>query len=133
MLSGCNKNAPSASDATTPWLGVYAAAPGNSLTQIQISKAGDHTLKIVLKINQFSYVYTATTLQSVAITGANTGTISENEKIIESTDLGIYGFRGTILLNGTHINLNAVATNVDASTSPEFNPMNFTFSGDKVQ
>jgi hypothetical protein len=133
IFSGCTKTAPAANDATTPWVGTYAGSPGSSLTEIQISRAGDNMLKIVLKVNQFSYIYTATTLQSVSITGSGAATIAEDQHIIESTDLGLYGFKGSVSLSGTHVNLTATATNLQSGASSEYNPMNFTFSGDKVQ
>jgi len=135
LLSGCSKEPAAGPISGTNWAGVYVADPqsASTLTQIQISNASGNALKIVLKVEQFSYVYTATTLQSVAVTSGTTATINENEEIIENTDLGLYAFKGTVTINGTHVTLNATATNLGSGASSENSPMNFTFSGDKAQ
>ncbi len=131
MTTGCNKTAPTGPDSTTNWVGNYTTGGNNGLTQIQITRVNDKTVKIIFKVIQDYYMYTATTLQNVSISG-NNATIAESQSIIESTDLGRYTFQGTVVLNGNHVTLNAIATNVDP-TNTENSPMNFSFSGDKVQ
>ncbi len=135
MLSGCKKEAPVIPDGAANWIGTYNASNNGSIQQIQINAAGNNALQVIIKINQFSYLYTASTLQNVIISGtnANAAVISEDEHIIETTDLGLYSFKGTISLSGNQVTMNAVATNLESGATSENSPMNFTFSGSRAQ
>lgn len=138
ILSACQKEASVTSatpDSTSKWVGTYNVAnpTGNSgPTQVQITSAGNNTIKVIIRIEQFSYIYTASTLQGVTING-NTATINETQNIIEATDLGPYAFTGTLQLNGNTLALSANAVSVRNPVNVEYSPMNFAFSGNKVQ
>jgi hypothetical protein len=135
MLSGCKKDlAPAANDPTTPWVGTYNVANpvgNNGVTQIQIIRAGNNSLRVILKMQQFSYLYTATTLQNVTISGT-TATINETQNIIEQTDLGPYVFSGTMQISGGVAVLSSSAVSVQTPNNSDVSPLNFNFSGAKV-
>lgn len=133
VLSGCNKDAPISGPATA-WAGTYNTANpvgNNGVTQVQVVAVSGTTVKIVLKTEQFSYLYTASTLQQVKVSGT-TGTINETQNIIEQTDLGPYVFSGTVQVNGTQLILSSSAISVKSPNNSEISPMNFTFQGNKV-
>jgi hypothetical protein len=138
LLSACKKEATTDSgpDITTPWVGTYnVASPDGSsgITQVQIVKATNSSVKVIVRIEQFSYIYTATTLQDVTISG-NTATVGETQNIIEATDLGPYAFTGNIQLNddGT-VALSTSAVSVRVPVNVEYSPMIFTFQGTKTK
>gem|GEM_PF-2801811 len=135
MLTGCSKTAPpSPNDPTNAWVGTYNATNpvgNNGVTQVQVVRASDNSLKVILKVEQFSYLYTASTLQSVKIAGT-TGTISETQNIIEATDLGPYVFNGTMQVNGKKLILSSSAISVQSPNNSDVSPMNFNFQGTKV-
>ena len=132
LLDGCKKETTtSVPPALAQWVGTYNGPYGSSLEQIQINYIGNNTLEIIMKVNQFSYLYTATTLKNVTVSG-NTATISEVENIIEETNYGPYKFNGTLSLGSNGVQLNATALSVQVPAN-ENSPMEFTFSGQKVQ
>ena len=133
ILSGCKKDAPATGPASA-FVGTYVTAnpvSNNGVTQVQVVQASDNTLKVVIKIEQFSYLYTASTLQKVTVSGT-TGTISETQNIIEATDLGPYVFNGTVQINGDHLTLATSAISVQTPNNSDVSPMNFSFSGKKI-
>lgn len=135
FISGCQKDAPvSANDKASKFVGIYNVPVnnGSGLTQIQILRVNETTLKVILKVTDASYQYTATTLQNVTVSGSNTATISETQNIIEATDLGPYTFSGTIMINGTNATLSSTAISIRVPYNDN-SPMNFSFSGKKVQ
>jgi len=134
ILSGCKKNESAASgpDLTVNWVGTYNGAYMAPIQQIQINKIDNSTVQIIVKQLQFSYEYTATTLQAVKITG-NTAVINEVQNIIEQTDLGPYTFNGTLQLNGNTLALTSTAVSVQKPYNNENSPMNFAFNGKKVE
>ena len=134
-MSGCKKDSPSGPDNTSTWVGIYNVpnqAGSSGVTQIQIVKASDNTLRVILKQEQFNYLYTATTLQNVTISG-NTATINETQNIIEQTDLGPYVFNGTIILSGNTAILSTTAVSIKNPNNAEVSPLNFSFNGPKVR
>ena len=133
VLSGCNKNEPAASgpDYTVNWVGTYNGPYMSSIQQIQIKKVDNSTVQVIVKQLQFSYVYTCTTLQNVKVSG-NTAVINEVQNIIEQTDLGPYTFNGTLQLNNGDVSLTSTAVSVRQPVNNENSPMNFSFSGKKV-
>jgi hypothetical protein len=135
FISGCQKDTPvSANDKASKFVGIYNVPVnnGSGLTQIQIVRVNENSLKVILKITDAYYQYTATTLQNVTISGTNTATISETQNIIEATDLGPYVFSGTIMINGSNATLSGTAISVKVPYNDN-SPMNFSFSGKKVQ
>jgi hypothetical protein len=131
-ISGCKKEStPSGPDLTTPWVGNYSTGGTDGLTQIQITKASNTSVKVVFKVVQFYYEYTACTLQNVNISG-NTATISEIQNIIEQTNYGPYRFNGMIELRGNTLALTTSAVSVQVPSN-ENSPMAFNFQGAKVQ
>jgi uncharacterized protein YcfL len=135
LISGCQKDTPiPTNDPASKFVGIYNVPVnnGSGLTQIQIVRVNDRSFKVILKITDAYYQYTATTLQNVTISGTNTATINETQNIIEATDLGPYVFSGTIMINGTNATLSGTAISVKVPYNDN-SPMNFSFSGKKVQ
>lgn len=133
VLSGCKKEA-TATGPASAFVGTYVTANpvgNNGVTQVQVVQSGDNTLKVVLKVEQFSYLYTASTLQKVTVSGT-TGTISETQNIIEATDLGPYVFNGNLQINGDRLVLSTSAISVQSPNNSDVSPMNFSFSGKKI-
>jgi hypothetical protein len=133
FLDGCKKDpSESVPPALAKWVGIYNGPYGSALEQISISYAGNNTLQIVMKVNQYSYLYTATTLKDVSVSGT-TATISEVENIIEDTNYGPYQFNGLLTLNADNtLSLSATAVSVRTPAN-ENSPMNFNFQGNKVE
>jgi hypothetical protein len=133
ILSGCQKNESTASgpDYTANWVGTYDGPYMSSIQQIQINKVNNTTVQVIVKQLQFSYVYTATTLQNVKVTG-NTAVINEVQNIIEETNLGPYTFNGTLQLNNGSVSLTSTAVSVQQPVNNENSPMNFSFTGSKA-
>ena len=138
MLAGCKKEAPAATgpDYTTNWVGTYNIpnpANVNGVVQVQINKVNNTTLSVILKQEQFSYIYTATTLKNVTVSANTTlATINETENIIEATDLGPYAFTGNIAINNGNLALTTNAVSVRVPVNVEYSPMNFSFTGPRV-
>ena len=134
LLAGCKKEAPSTPSVADQWVGIYNVPEnnGSGLTQIQVVRSGDNSVKVVLKITQAYYQYTAATLQDVKIAGTNTASINETQNIIEATDLGPYSFSGSIQFNNGNAVLSGTAISIRVPYNSDNSPMNFSFSGKKV-
>jgi hypothetical protein len=123
LMCGCSKTAP-----VGPWSGTYVNVLGvtDSFSSVSVIYNSNNTANVVCKLYQFGYVYTAFTLQNVALTGT-TASFNQKQHIIEATDLGLYDIQGNMSLTSNQITFNAVATNLTS-----YNPndtKHFQFSG----
>lgn len=134
-LSACKKDTPAPTGPSAAFLGTYNTSNPvgyHGVTQVQIVQASDNSIKVILKLEEYSYLYTATTLQNVKVAGTS-ATISETQNIIEQTDLGPYVFNGTVQINGNNLVLTTSAISVQSPNNSDVSPMNFSFSGTKVK
>ena len=124
IMCGCNKSP------TGPWTGTYINVLGvaDSFSSVAVTYTGNNTVNVICKLYEFSYVYTAFTLQNVVLTGT-TATFNQKQHIIEATDLGPFLIQGNMSLNGNQITFTAVATNLTTHNASD--TKNFQFTGIK--